>query len=239
VSQQINLFNPAFIPPKEYVTGKSLAFLLAGVLSVVGAGAAWALHQAEQQESLLAAAQAEQKSVLASFEASTKAAAARVANPALAAQLDEARARRDFRDRVLAISERALQAHGEGFARYLRGLAAHGVPGLWLTGLSLDAGGTNFSLSGQAVRQELVPEYVRRLNGDKVFSGKSFAGIQLGQVAVERADAATTPGGARQQANAATGAVSPGLTSAKTPPLLSFQLLAVAAPSAVAAEAKN
>ena len=208
MSQQINLYNPAFVPPREWVTAKSLAIATAGALALVLAGGVTTGMFESRTTAELVAAQAARTQAQAGLEAARTTLAARQPSVALKAQVEMARARLALRERVLAATQLNLAEPGGGFSRYLTGLARQSVPGLWITQLGIDATGKNLSLAGQTLRQEAVPEYVRRLKAEPAFAGKTFAGLDMDAGTVPASTAATTatPAGAPS-------AVSPAPTS--------------------------
>jgi hypothetical protein len=180
MSQQINLYNAAFVPPKEYLTPKSLA-IVAGVLlaGVVG----WTLaaeFQAQAQEAQMVALKAQVNAAQAAFEAERKEREARTEDPALAAQVANYRKQIGEREQILAITKDLLGEPGSsGYSEYLRGLSRQSVQGVWLTGLSIGSGGASIVLRGRALDKSMLPAYVQRLNSETAFRGKSFAGLQM------------------------------------------------------------
>lgn len=68
-----------------------------------------------------------------------------------------------------------------GFSAFMRALAHQGVEGVWLTGFSVGAAGQDISITGRALRAELVPAYLKRLGQDAYFSGRSFAALDMAQ----------------------------------------------------------
>jgi type II secretory pathway pseudopilin PulG len=194
MSQQINLYNPAFIPPREWVTAKGLALATAGALAVVILGAVVSRMNESRTAAELAAAQAARTQAQAALEVARAQLAARQPSVTLKAQVDVARARYALRERVLAATQLNLAEPGGGFSRYLSGLARQSVPGLWLNQVGIDASGTNLSLAGQTLRQEAVPEYVRRLKAEPAFAGKTFAGLDMAAASATTSALASTPG---------------------------------------------
>lgn len=98
---------------------------------------------------------------------------------ALAAALGASEARLARRQEVLALLENGSIGTTAGFADVLRGFARQSMPGLWLTGFDVAAGGAELTINGRALDAELVPKYIRRLNAEKVFQGRSFAALKL------------------------------------------------------------
>jgi MSHA biogenesis protein MshI len=233
MSQQINLYNAAFVPPREWVTAKSLATSLAAVLAVVVVSGVAANWHAARSVQTLKAAQAEKALAQTGLDAAKAAAQARKPSEQLQAEVSTARARIALRGRILEATQLNLATTDGGYSRYLAGLAQHAVPGLWLTQIGIDAAGAQLSLAGQTLRQEAVPDYVRRLKDEPVFAGKSFAGLEMTgtEAPLSGAPAALVAPAAPTALAASKVAVSPALTSrgaaAQAPMLpISFRLLA-------------
>lgn len=219
MSQQINLYNAAFVPKRQLLTGQSLAISTAVLLCLLLGAGTWSSIRARGAIEAADAAKAELKQAQAMLETEKRAFDARKPTPALQAEVDQAQALLGMRDEVLAALGKSLGSEdkpGAGFADYLKGLARHARSGLWLTGFSVDAGGEGMALTGRTLDKALLPEYVRGLNAEPAFVGKSFAGLQVD------AHDATIPA-------AVPGAVPPRLTStaaALPPRYLEFRLMA-------------
>lgn len=217
MTQQINLYNPAFIPQRQWLSGESLAIATGVLLSVIAVAGAWASLHAQGAADVAAAAKAELKQAQAAFENEKRAFDARKPSAALQADVTQAQALLAMREEVLAALGKSLgddDAPGAGFADYLKGLARHARGGLWLTGFQVEAGGERMALTGRTLDKALLPEYVRALNAEPAFVGKAFAGLRI--------DAHEPP-------VAASNAVPPGLTfnsTAAPSRFLEFRLLA-------------
>ncbi|MCK7581258.1 MAG: PilN domain-containing protein [Chromatiales bacterium] len=98
---------------------------------------------------------------------------------ALAAELAGAQAFLAARHDVLAALERGDFGNPGGFSDYLRAFSRQAVPGLWLTGFDVSGGGAEMAISGRAVAADLLPQYIRRLNGETVFRGRNFAALKM------------------------------------------------------------
>lgn len=240
MSQQINLYNAAFRPKRQLLTAKLLAISTGVLLVVLVAAAGFSKQQATASMTNAAAAQATMKAAQARLDKARSDSAARKPSPALQAEVDRMQALLAMRDEVLVAVGKGVgdPATGSGgsFGDYLRGLARQSQEGLWLTRFGVDAGGANMSLGGRTIDKALLPGYVRRLNSEKVFAGKSFNGLSMDFK--EGAPAAAAPVvvvGADGRALAA-----PAALPAKASSYLEFQLVAVAtaATSGGAAEKK-
>lgn len=246
MSQQINLYNPAFVPKRELLTGGSLAAAAAVLLVAVIAGSGWARQEAARRSAGLAAAKVDQAKAKIELE-KAKTALERKPSEELVAEVSRQKQRLKRRDEVLAALQGGLGGAGGGFSGYLRGLSRQSVQGLWLTGFSVGPGGSGMSLRGRAIDKALLPDYVKRLNGEKAFAGAAFGGLKIayqGQpdpvpapVRAVAAPPAPTPAAAGPASPASP--PSPSASAAPAPTAmpasyLEFQLVAVAAEQAPA-----
>lgn len=179
MSQQINLFNPAFEKSKQVLAA---ATMVQGLLLIVllGAGLYWyGAHQtsvlesaAAQSKQLLAAREARRTSVLAEYPV-------RVKDPAVGQELAQGEA-----DRSALLEAQKILAGGElgntrGYSAHFRAFAHARVDGLWLTGVSIAGAGSQIGLQGRALQPVLVPAYINALGRDPVLRGKSFARLDI------------------------------------------------------------
>jgi Tfp pilus assembly protein PilN len=102
-------------------------------------------------------------------------------------------------EQTLASQSQTLEAlkagafgRSEGYSGTLRALARVSVDGVWLTRVDFAAGSGELSLSGRAMRAELVPTYLQRLRADQVLRAQSFALLELNRP-VPQAPAAGKP----------------------------------------------
>jgi type II secretory pathway pseudopilin PulG len=182
MSQQINLYNAAFIPKQPLLTAQNLALAALVVYGVLAALGTWASVAASRKTAEASLAQAQAKQAQELFDVALKASAARKPSPALQAEIDHTQALLSMRDEVLAELNKGMGADGKagaGFGDYLTGLARQSRDGLWLSGFTVAADGSGMVLRGRTLDKSLLPDYVRRLNSEPAFSGKSFAGMQM------------------------------------------------------------
>lgn len=178
--QQINLFNPDFVPRLDLATarygGGALAIALA--LAVVAAGAA----------SYLAADLSAQAHRIAQ-----ESDALRATTDSLAVQLSarkpDATLERQLAERREVIRARTevarwLRADGGGETRgvseYYRALARRTLEGVWLTGFAMDADRGQLRIEGRALKGDLVPQYLTQLGEEALLKGRAFAKVELG-----------------------------------------------------------
>ncbi len=179
MSQQINLFSPALLPEKEWVTGRNLAMAVAALLVLLLIAAALIQYRVA---SATARAQAGEQSVTqlkAKLQEVSQQLAATKIPVEKDAELSRLQRAVTEREQVLALLEKGSPKEGQGFADYFRGLARQSLPGLWLTSFSLGAAGDGLEIRGRMTDQSLLPEYIRRLNREPVFVGREFSALDV------------------------------------------------------------
>lgn len=199
MSRHINLYDPGLRRQRHWLTLANLALAAGALLLVLLAWGYWARSDTRRLEAE-AAALADQVSALQKQTVALGAElAGRKPDPKLEEDLVAMRALLGNHQEILAMLDRGLGAQTGGYAEYLRGLARQTPGGLWLTGFAVSAGGSAMEIRGRTLEPSLLPEYIRRLNTERAFQGRSFAELQVqvaaAQVAGQRqaAPAATPP----------------------------------------------
>jgi len=85
------------------------------------------------------------------------------------------------KQRVVQILSQDEFGNTNGFSGLLGGLARQRLEGLWLTHLSISAGGSNIALNGSTLKAELLPKYLQRLSAETAFSGITFQKFVMGR----------------------------------------------------------
>lgn len=179
MTHHINLYDPALLRRREWLTAANLAFAAAAVFLAMLLWGAWARidaaglgEQAATLENRLKAAR-EQSVALASQLATRR------ADPALELSVAAAQellgVRRNIRD---ALGQGVASA-ATGQADYLRGLARQTVTNLWLTEFSIGPEGARMEIRGRTLDPATLPEYIRRLNAEPAFRGRRFAALSV------------------------------------------------------------
>lgn len=181
MSQQINLYNPAFEYKKQILTAASMAaalgVLIVGLVVLVALGEVrLARLQGEATAGAQRLGQAQKR--LADANAAF---APRSADTGLTTQLQDAQAERAGLQRVADVIARGDLGDTRGYAEYFRALARRNVEGVWLTGVGIGAAGNDISLRGRALDGALVPGYVSGLRNEPVLQGKAIGSLQIGQ----------------------------------------------------------
>lgn len=178
MSQQINLFNPAFEPQRNVFAARPIAIAL-GVLALGLAALAGVAEvrvaglQADAKASAQRLAQAQSRLTQASAEF-----APRKPSPELEAQIAQAETRLAAMQKVESVVARGALGNTQGFAETFRALARQGVQGLWLTGVSV-AGPNEIGVRGRALDAALVPGYIGRLANEPVMRGKTIGSLVI------------------------------------------------------------
>lgn len=179
MAQQINLYDPALERRRDWLALHTVAGTAAVLAVAIAALGFWARSDLPA----LTAASATGESRLQAMREQLAALGQQVARHQPDARLEQEvaakRALLAMRSEVLDILRQSLGPEARSFADYLRGLARQSVSGLWLTGISVDAQSGGMEISGRTVDPALLPEYIRRLNREKVFQGQTFAALQL------------------------------------------------------------
>jgi hypothetical protein len=193
VSQQINLFNPAFEKRKQVLTAAGMAQALGLILLASGALAWYGAHQvgvleraAADSKVMLAAREARRADVLTRFPTPQK-------DPLIARALGQAEADRAALFEAQTILQGGELGNTQGYADYFRAFAHARVNGLWLTGASIVGAGKEIGLQGRTVQPDLVPQYIRALSRESVLQGKSFARLDMAAAQMPAAAPALSP----------------------------------------------
>jgi hypothetical protein len=177
MSQQINLYNPAFRKQQTHFSLmtilQTLAVVLAGSLLMY----AYAVHQVSELE----------------YQSAQGAKRLNVEQTALAgysAGFSPQQANELLKNELLQLEKKALEAsqllellssgavgNAAGYSEYMRAFSRQIVPGLWLTNFKVS--GTQLSLNGAVVAPELVPAYLQKLKNEAAMQGKSFSDLQM------------------------------------------------------------
>lgn len=194
MSQQINLIDPAFRQKKDHFSATLLVVVVGIALLALTTGYGYLRLRLGQMEAQ-AAGQASRLNALRGQLAQASAALdPRRRSPLLEGEIHRAEAELKARQDVLARLQGGELGDTRGFSAYLKAFAAEAVKGLWLTGLAISGGSGQMSLSGRALRPDLVPAYINRLGREPVMRGKTFSSLEMGlPSAAPTADKAAVP----------------------------------------------
>ncbi len=223
MSQQINLYDPALLRKREWLTAANLAAGCGVLLLAVGGWGAAARTQLATLEAESRELAPAVKGLQDQIVALGKQAASAKPDARLEAELAAARKRLRLRRDVLAALKKGVGAESRSFAEYLRGFARQAPKGLWLTSFNIGDGGASMEIHGRMTDASLLPDYIARLNNEKAFRGRAFAALKI------EAGKAESPDGKAQGSGAAGAPSAP----SQPAPFLEFTLI----PAPVAATA--
>lgn len=178
MSQNINLFNPAFRKQRRVVTLATVVQVLGITLAALAGYHYTLLQQANGLTEELRSADGLLKSQRGYVDRLKDKSAA----PKVEVQLESDIARLETELKLARDSMEALKSGGfgsqQGFAEYLRAFSRQSVNGLWLTGFTISGAG-DFEIRGRVVSPDLVPSYIQRLNREQVLAGRSIARLEM------------------------------------------------------------
>ncbi len=195
MSQQINLFNPAFEKHKQALSAlgllQGLGLVLAASAAVVwfGARQVAALERtAADAKVVLDAREAKRADVFARFPVPGK-------DPLIAGALGQAEADRSALLEAEQILQGGALGNTHGYADYFRAFARARVNGLWLTGASIAGAGKEIEigLQGRVVQADLLPQYISALSRESALQGKSFARLDMATAQLPAQAAVSAP----------------------------------------------
>lgn len=175
MSQQINLYNPLFLRRQKYFSARtmlqSLGLIAVGLLALY----LYALVQTRGLEQLAKNYASQLSAQRAQFVALSGQGRGKVLQAEVARLEGELRGRRA----TLDIVKGGEYGNTEGFSRYFAAFARHPMRGVWLTGFSVGDGGNDLRVRGRALHADLLPAYLKALNGEDVMRGRLVTELKL------------------------------------------------------------
>lgn len=188
MSQQINLYNPLFEPRREWMSfnvAATTVLVLLALFALGSAAANWRFGTLAKREQAAAQRLAGAKDEMTRLAAQL---GSRQKDPRLLAELERAQADLRSRDEVVAVLQGGALGNTTGYSEYLRAFARQSIEGLWLTGFTIAGAGQHVVIEGRTIRADLVPDYLQRLNRERVLQGSTFAEMQMQQPVRDPAD---------------------------------------------------
>ena len=206
MSAQINLFNPLLGKQKHVFSAKEMTQMLGLVLLGVAVITWYLDRQATQLEKQLASSKEQLNVAQGQLAKVTSEFVPRNKNKQLETEIVGIEAQVRALEKVTDLLKQGDFGNASGYSSYLRAFARQSVDGLWLTKVSVSAGGNELGLTGRALQAELVPRYVQRLAGEPVLHGKSFSSLEMQRLADSGSKPAVIGSGAVASGAVASGA---------------------------------
>lgn len=179
MSQQINLFNPAFRKQREWFTALMLIQALAVLVLLMAGVYGYQYRQVlllEKQIQADAASLSQEQARLVKVAAEH---APRQKSAALEMQAQEMEQQIKGEEAVLEVLQGGSLGNTQGYSGYMRAFARQTVSGLWLTEFGIKGAGQEMLLGGRTLRPELVPAYIQRLKQEPATQGRDFAALEM------------------------------------------------------------
>lgn len=194
MSQQINLFNPAFCKKRELFGAVMLVQAVAVLLVVMVGLYGYQLRQVQGLNKVIkdGAAQLDQErarhvKVVAEY-------APRPKDVTLEKRAEQLERQLKGDEAVLSVLQGGSLGNTQGYSAYMRAFARQIVSGLWLTDFSIHGAGHNMAIGGRALRAELVPAYIQRLNLETATQGRTFSALEMQLPKADPASKDSSPG---------------------------------------------
>jgi len=176
--QQINLYDETLRPRREGWRAAHGLWAVAGTLAV-----ALGLSAALDARSVRRLAEGRQlaQQLAAERERLARPAAGDGADTlrARATEVERLRALDAGQRRVRAALEGQVTARQQGYTPYFLALSRQASPSVWITGLGIGGDGQALEIQGRMTDAALLPDYLRRLNAEPQFKGRSFATLNI------------------------------------------------------------
>lgn len=182
----LNLFDPALLPQRDPWTTRNLGLGLAAVGLSCAAWGGWAHWRLAQTQSELNLLTPQLQAARSEVQQLGKQLQSHQPDAALTSELAAGQSRLQARTEVLALLRKGMSPDSGNPAEWLRALARQVPPGLWLTGFGVrvnarDADSGALEIRGRTVDPALIAEYVKRLNAEPAFQGRTFAALDIQQ----------------------------------------------------------
>lgn len=179
MSQQINLFDARFRRHKKHFSAATLLLALCAVF----AGALVIRELYAYQNRMLQASLAQTDKRAADLQNQTLRFAREFSEQGRSTALVDEIARVEeqlrLRRSLLGGMQSGVGGNVEGFSPYLSALARQTMNGVWLTAVEVGSPTGELVLKGRALDSDLVPAYLRQLNREPLFNGRTVSELRL------------------------------------------------------------
>jgi Tfp pilus assembly protein PilN len=188
VSQQVNLYRPAFRKQKRRFS--ATAMLQAAALALAGIGAlyGYSYWQVRQLRAEVLRTDQQFAGLQKRLEEITRQFGERVQSKDLQNRVQRLQEQLAEKQRLQQLLQTA-QFNTQGFADYFAAFARQHLPGVWITGLEITGAAEQLILTGRSTDPELVPRYLQRLSAESRLRGIEFRSFQMTRGAADAKDA--------------------------------------------------
>ena len=189
--QHINLLHAGLLARREAWRSAQAASAVAGVAVLALLATLGLRHAAgSRAEQALAAEQQ-----LAGLQAGINTSNASLRPSRHGAELQRLRAVEAGQRQVRAALDSGAAGRTQGYAELFLALSRQARPSVWLTAFSVPADGAALELQGRMTDPHRLPDYLRQLNSEPLFKGRSFTQMTLKAVEPAASGAAVGAGG--------------------------------------------
>jgi Tfp pilus assembly protein PilN len=179
MTRHINLLDPPQKTPSPYKTALQMGVPIALVLLVMGSWGAVVRIQLASLKQRLTATEEQTRPVREQLTQMQAGLGVDQVNASLREQLERAEAQLKARKDIQTALQRGDLGSSQGFSEFMRAFARQTVSGVWLTGLKLENGGHDITLTGRALNAEAVATLVRQLRAEPALKGRSIETMRV------------------------------------------------------------
>jgi hypothetical protein len=179
MAQQINLFDPALQRQRDWLALPNVVAGAVALIVFVGVAGTLTRQGVPALQAQVAGNETQLKALRDQITAQGQQLANRKPDPRIEQELATAKLLLETQGEVLKVLQRGMGTQAMSYADTLRGFARQTLPGLWLTGVHFAATAGDMTIEGGMTDPALLPEYIRRLNREQAFQGRSFAALQM------------------------------------------------------------
>lgn len=177
--QEINLYQPMFRRERKVFSALTLIQVTAIVVLALIGIYAWQAVSTARLEAHLTALRQRQNVATRKLSALVSRQKRRQVSPALESALADARATLKRQQAALSALSSPAGGNTRGFSKPVAALGHAIVPGLWLTRVDLESGGTQLTLGGRMSRASVLPGYLQALGKQPPFAGRQFSVLHI------------------------------------------------------------
>ena len=179
MSQQINLFNPAFLKQRRVFSLLTMMQGMGLILIFAAMVYFFALYQVSGLNELSIQSTTRFNKEQTSLLEYTASYSPRQVNQQLKDELVQWSKKVEESDLLVERLRSGSVGNTSGFSEYLRALSRQVVPDLWLTSFKITGDAASIRLNGRMTDPALVPVYIQKLGSESIMQGKSFANLQM------------------------------------------------------------